>query len=267
MFATINSVQLYYSEYGNSDRLPIIFIHGFPFCSEMWKPQVNAMSSFYYCITYDVRGLGKSDVGDGQYTIDFFVDDLFALMDYLKIQKAILCGLSMGGYIAQRAIQRNPERVTGLILCNTKSEADTNQAKINRSNAIKLIKTEGIPAFAENFLKQIFSDFTYAHNPQAVELIRQIIYNTSPLGMCGVQLALACRIDTSDLLSTLQIPVLLIAGQYDSFAPPVVMEEMSKKISNSEYHILPHSAHMSNLEDTELFNKILLDFLGKHWKQ
>lgn len=263
MKTVINSHQCYLHEQGRKDGLPIIFIHGFPFSSEMWKPQLTALPADFHAVAYDIRGLGNSDVGDGQYTIELFVDDLFSLMDFLSLPSAILCGLSMGGYIAQRALQRNPERIKGLILCNTKSEADTNQAKINRARTIQLVKAQGVHVFAEGFLTQIFSEVTIQTKPEIVEQIRNIILGTSSLGLCGVQLALASRIDTTDLLPSVAIPTLLIAGQHDSFAPPAVMEAMHQSIRNSEFHVLPHSAHMSNLEDTELFNDILLNFLKK----
>src|SRR3989338_135113 len=99
----------------------VIFIHGFPFNRKLWGPQFEALSKSYRVVSYDVRGHGQSEVGDGQYSLEFFVDDLIEGMDHLKIESAVLCGLSMGGYIALRALERHPGRFKGVVLCDTKS--------------------------------------------------------------------------------------------------------------------------------------------------
>src|SRR5258708_7647613 len=114
--------------------IPIVFLHGFPFSQAMWEPQVAVLSKGQ-AVTYDIRGHGQAPVGDGLYTIELFVDDLIALLDERKIPKAILCGLSMGGYIALRAVERESHRVAGLVLADTRSEADPNEGKIKRANA------------------------------------------------------------------------------------------------------------------------------------
>src|SRR5688500_8605867 len=119
MFALINGLQLYYEDTGPAERLPLVFLHGFPFSSAMWDSQWNALKSSYRLVRYDQRGHGHTGPGDGQFPLEFLVDDLIGLLDHLKAPKAILCGLSMGGYVALRTIQRNPERVAGLVLCDT----------------------------------------------------------------------------------------------------------------------------------------------------
>jgi 3-oxoadipate enol-lactonase len=265
MTVNLNGTKIHYTEHGRTDGLPLVFLHGFPFSGDMWQPQLNFLPDWVRAIAPDIRGSGVSDVGDGQYTIDFFADDLIALLDEFHIPKAVLCGLSMGGYIAQRTLQRNPDRVEGLILCNTRSDADTNEAKINRANSMRAVKRGGIAPFAEENLKNYFSPKTLAQHPETAAFIKGIILRTSSIGFCGTQLALAGRIDTTSLLSAVGIPVLLIAGAHDVLVPAAVMETMQGKIAGSEFHILPNSAHMSNLEDTEEFNRILLEFLKKHW--
>jgi len=94
----------------------------------MWNPQIDLLKQGFRVVIYDIRGHGESDVGDGQYTMELFADDLLGLLDSLKIEKAVLCGLSMGGYIALRAVEKSEARVEGLILCDTKAEADSNEA-------------------------------------------------------------------------------------------------------------------------------------------
>src|SRR5260370_1143481 len=131
---------LFYVDEGNSKSTPVIFIHGFPFSYQMWEPQIAACKTNFRVIAYDLRGHGQSSAEDAQYSIEGHVDDLFSLLESLKIEKCVLVGLSMGGYIALRAMERSPEHFAGLVLCDTKSEADSNEAKIKRFQSIHSIK-------------------------------------------------------------------------------------------------------------------------------
>lgn len=258
---TIDRVGIEYTVDGSRTGIPVIFIHGFPFSKEMWKPQVDALGREYYIVTYDIRGHGASDVGDGQYSLEFFVDDLIALLDHLKISRAVAIGLSMGGYIALRAIERHPDRFRGLVLCDTKSEADNNEGKIRRATQMKTVKTESIQQFAECFLKNVFYEKTFTTNPIAVELIRKTIEASQPIAIAGTLLALAARTDTTASLYTIKVPTLILVGQHDAIAPPSAAHSMKDKIPNATLHTIAHAAHMSNLENSEEFNKHLLQFL------
>lgn len=227
----------------------------------MWKPQIDYLKAKYRVIAYDVRGHGNSDDGDGQYTIEFFVDDLIALLDHLKIQKATLCGLSMGGYIALRAVERNPERVASLVLCDTGPQADSNEVKIRRAANIKSVKANGVKAFADNFVKAVFAAPNLKSKPFEVEAMRKIIEANSEVGICGTLLALACRTDTSDSLDLIRVPTLIMVGEEDKVTPPKLSELMDSKISGSYFHVLSGAAHLSNIENPGDFNKYLDEFL------
>jgi 3-oxoadipate enol-lactonase len=263
MKTLLNDIAVNYNERGMPQGLPVVFIHGFPFSHEMWGPQINVMPNNILAISYDVRGHGASDGGDGQYTIDLFVDDLIALLDHLMVKKAVLCGLSMGGYIALRTFERNPDRVLGLILCDTKSEPDTDAAKIKRTVTMKAVKAEGVRAFAENFVKAIFWEKTFETNPGVIAFIKQIICTSSPRGICKTLLALASRTGTTSALSSINIPTCIIVGEHDKVTPPPDAQSMHRIIAGSELHILSHAAHMSNLENTQDFNERLMAFLKK----
>jgi 3-oxoadipate enol-lactonase len=263
MKAVVNGGEIFYVDVGVSKATPIVLIHGFPFSHEMWDPQIEALQKRFRVIAYDLRGHGKSGVGDGQYTLEFFVDDLLALLDHLKIEKAVLCGLSMGGYIALRTVERNPGRVRGLILVDTQAKADSNEAKLKRAAAIKSVKANGVKAYAEGFVKSVFAPQTFANNKAAVEKIRRIIQSNSSLGICGALLALASRTETTEALSGIKVPTLILVGEHDALTPPSASQEMRNKIPNSEIHVIPNAAHMSNLENSKEFNKQLLDFLGR----
>lgn len=259
----LNGIQLNYQERGLPQGMPVVFIHGFPFSHAMWDPQMMALPHDVRAVSYDVRGHGQSDPGDGQYTIELFVDDLIGLLDELAIKQAVICGLSMGGYIALRAVERHPERVQALVLCDTRSESDPNEGRIKRAGQMKSVKQTGSKAFAEGFVKAVFAEGTFTKNPQAIKTIQGIIEATPPLVIAGTLLALAARTDTTPALAGIKVPTLIMVGEHDALTPPAASEAMHKAIKGSELKIIPGAAHMSNLENPAAFNEHLLSFLKR----
>jgi 3-oxoadipate enol-lactonase len=240
---------------GPSSGLPVVFVHGFPFSHAMWNT--------YRTLAYDIRGHGKTEAGDGQYTIELFVDDLIEVLDDGKIGKAVFVGLSMGGYILLRLHERQPERFTGLVLCDTRSEADTDEAKIRRAGSIVAVKRDGMKAFAQNFVRSVFAAETIEKRPETVKFITSIIENNPPLGVAGTLLALASRTDTTQSLGSISVPTMILVGERDALTPVASAEALKQRIRGSELHVIPHAAHMSNLENPEVFNMRLIEFLNK----
>ncbi len=259
----LNGTRINYQERGLPQGLPIVFVHGFPFSNTMWAPQMMALPQEYRAVSFDVRGHGESDIADGQYSIEMFTDDLISLLDHLSIREAVLCGLSMGGYVALRTIERNPDRVRALILCDTRSEADSNEAKVKRAGQAKAVKTQGVKPFAESFVKAVFAPETFRQNPKVIASIQSVIESTSPLSICGTLLALAARTDTTQALADIKVPTLILVGEHDALTPPSASQAMRSHIKGSEIHIVPNAAHMSNLENPAYFNDKLLAFLKK----
>jgi len=247
MQLSVNGVKIYYTDVGPASRPTIVLIHGFPFGSEMWHSQVRALKRSYRVVAYDLRGQGRSDAGDGQFTLEFLVDDLISLLDGLKIERAILCGLSMGGYISLRATERHTDRVSGLILCDTKSEADTNDGKLARSAAIKVIKRDGVKTFAKNFLGQALCS-TSLSNQTLVNAAMKIICRNKSLGLCGTLLALAGRTDTTGFLPKILVPTLILVGDSDKITPPDFSRRMHSSIQGSELNLIADAGHFSNIE-------------------
>jgi len=264
MKAEINGAEIFYTDTGDKSATPIVLIHGFPFNSDMWRPQIDLLKDSYRVITYDVRGHGRSDVGDGQYTLEMFVDDLIALLDYLQLEKVVLCGLSMGGYIALRAVERNPERCHALILSDTTSNADSNEAKLRRAASIKTIKSTGARPYAEEFPKAVLSPHTFLKGSGVVETVKSMIQSNSTLGICGALLAMAARTETTPSLPKISVPTLILVGREDKTTPPELSEKMHQLIPNSELQIVSNAAHLSNLENPEEFNTHLHNFLTRH---
>jgi 3-oxoadipate enol-lactonase len=260
---TINGTSLHVVESGDPSGIPVIFIHGFPFSHTMWRPQLQSLPPKVRAIAYDVRGHGMSDVGDGQYSIELFVDDLMGLMDGLSIPRAALCGLSMGGYIALRAVERHADRITGLVLADTRSDADGNEAKVKRTASLKSVKADGSAAFGRNFVKAVFWEGSFSRTPDAVEMIRTVIAGNSPLGIGGTLLALAARTDTTESLNAIRVPTVILVGEHDVVTPPAAARAMHERIIGSQMFSIPDAAHMSNLENPAAFNRHLHEFLAR----
>ena len=244
---------------GDSRNLPIVFIHGFPFDHKMWNNQTEELSKEYFCVSYDIRGLGESPDGDGQYTMEMFADDLMRIIKDLKLNKPVICGLSMGGYIALRTIEKFEKKFYAAILCDTKSVADNNETKIKRADGIKKINEFGVETFVNEFVPNCFAKESLSKPFYKENLARSLGF--SPTGIKGCLLAMAGRTDTTEYLSKIKIPVLVMCGEKDKLTPPNVMEEMADKIPKSEFQVIPGAGHISPLEKPEVVNNIIKKFL------
>jgi pimeloyl-ACP methyl ester carboxylesterase len=246
---------------GNSKNKSIVFLHGFPYDHTMWEAQIDELSEKYFCITYDIRGLGESPVGDGQHTMEYFVDDLETIIDQLKLDKPILCGLSMGGYISLRALERFENKFSAVILCDTRSEADNNEGKLKRAGSIKRINTEGLAPFTKDFITSCYGDNYKKNNKDEFE--KRIAKSSAfdPIGVKGSLLAMIGRNDTTEYLNKIKIPSLIICGEFDAHTPPAVMKPLVEKITSSEFVVIKNSGHMSPIENPEEVNEAITNFL------
>lgn len=248
-------------EAGPEDGRPVVLIHGFPFSHRMWEPQLRPLSDEFRLVAYDIRGHGESPVGDGQYTIEFFVDDLFGLLDGLGIEEVVGCGLSMGGYVLLRALEREPERFGGVVLCDTRSEADTDEGRLKRVAAIRTLRSEGAAGYAEAFLPKVLAPETLDARPEVVAAVREMIEANPVEGMVGAQLAMAARTDTTDVLGRIEAPTLVIVGERDELTPPGTAREMARRIAGAGVTVVSRAGHLSNLENPGEFNEALRLFL------
>jgi 3-oxoadipate enol-lactonase len=261
MYVKVNGFGIDYIIEGPNSGIPIIFIHGFPFSKEMWRPQIAEFKKDYTVMSYDIRGHGLSDVGNGQYTIEYCVDDLFGLLDILHIPEAVIVGSSMGGYIALRAVEKNQDRFKGLVLCDTRSEDDSNEVKIKRAVNARNVKIYGMKKFANKFLPTVLTEQNVHKKTEVWRHLYDVIERNSANAMAGIMIALAGRTNSTPFLPNIKIPTLIMVGQFDELTPPSCSISMKEKISDSELHIIPNAAHMSNAENSEEFNKILRKFL------
>jgi len=241
----------------------IIFLHGFPFDQTMWKKQVEFLQKDFLCITYDIRGLGKSDPGDGQFTMEMFADDFFAIIDELHLDKPVLCGLSMGGYLAFRVLERNQKLFSAAILCDTRAESDGDMPKLKRANGIKQINAEGVEKFVEGFVPNCFSEKFKNENIEEYTTYLERSKKSNPIGVKGCLLAMQGRTSTTSFLPGLKIPTLLLCGAEDNLTPQHEMKAIAEKIPNSKYLTVPAAGHMSPIENPQFVNTAIKDFLNE----
>lgn len=260
----INNLAVY--EFGERQNPTIIFIHGFPLDYRMWENQINFLKNDYHIIAYDCRGLGQSYVGDGQYTMEAFVNDLFSIINELQLQKPVLCGLSMGGYIAFRAVEKSQDKLSGVIFCDTKPVADDNAAKLKRADAINMINVDGLEKYLEFFIPTTLCEETLKENPEIYKTLFNRAKTQNPTGVKGALFAMLSRTDSVPFLEKIEIPTLFLAGSYDKLTPPDIMKVYADKVKNSEFAIAPKAGHLAPLENPNFVNDVIKGFLDRRIK-
>ncbi len=260
-----NNISIY--QEGDPSKRTIIFVHGFPYDHSMWNDQVKFLSSSYNCISYDIRGLGESPAGDGQFTMESFVDDLEFIIDELKPVKPILCGLSMGGYLSFRAVERMESRFGGVIFCDTKPEADNNDGKLKRAASIKKINTGGLAAFVKDFVPNCFAESSVKKMRKQYENIIAKSSSFDPAGVKGCLLAMIGRNDTSGYLPNIKIPVLVLCGEKDKLTPVGSMKNFAGKIPGSKFVVISEAGHMTPIENPLAVNKAIKEFMDENFSK
>lgn len=261
LFTEVNNVIISYHDVGEGS-IPVIFLHGYPFDKSMWMRQLDDLKASNRVISYDIRGFGKSKDELSTLSIDQFTDDLMSFMDKLNIEKSIICGLSMGGYIALNATARFPERFRALILCDTQCISDTTEVKESRIAAIEQIKLNGPTVFNEKFIKSVFHPNSLKNKTELVQNIENIVFaNSKEIIIAGLS-ALADRSETCSNLNKILLPTLIICGREDKVTPMLQSEFMHEQIKGSLLKIIEDAGHLSNLEQPVDFNKHLQDFLN-----
>ena len=264
---TVNNLVVCYNDEGPQDAPVIILIHGFPFNKSMWNSQVEALENNFRVISYDVRGHGSSDSGQEVFTIELFADDLIRLMDTLKIENVVLCGLSMGGYIALNAIKNHAKRFNALILCDTNCMADTPELKAKRMKSIASITKTGLEKYADESINNLFAPESFLTIKEEIADVRTMIIKTSKESICNALHALSVRTETCDTLPDIKVPVLILVGKKDKITPSSVAQMMHEKINGSFLHIISHAGHLSNIENPYDFNEQLRMFVESVYKK
>jgi len=257
----VNEINLSYDDVGEGS-IPIVFLHGFPFDKSMWQKQLDYLKNSHRVIACDIRGFGKSIDEESHLSMDLFANDLILFIDKLDLEKVIICGLSMGGYIALNAIERFPSRFEALILCDTQCIADSHEVKAKRYKTIDEVKEYGETNFNEGFIKNVFHKDSLTNKPELVEQLRSVVFSNSKHIISQGLTALAERSETCSALPEITVPTLIICGREDVVTPLTESKFMNQQIKGSILHVINNAGHVSNLEEPRKFNKLIRDFLN-----
>ncbi|MHB9133073.1 MAG: alpha/beta fold hydrolase [Armatimonadota bacterium] len=257
MFIDLHGVAIHYEVMGSG--IPLLCLPPFPFDHRIWHQQAS-LSDMAQLILPDLRGTGKSDVTDGPYTMDLLASDMVALFDHLQIHKAVVMGVSMGAYVAFSMCDRYPERIRGLVLADTRAEADTPQQAERRRATVDGLRTTGTDIL-RNRVNDLFAASTHRERPQLVEEMQALVSEANPEGLAQETLGMAIRPDRRDLLPKIKVPVLVICGDEDTVSPCEGMMEMANAIPHAEYATIAKAGHLSPLEQPGAFNALVRNYL------
>jgi 3-oxoadipate enol-lactonase len=260
MIATVNGIRMAYHDRGRGRETVLLLIHGFPLDSRLWDAQVAGLASGVRVLAPDLRGSGRSDAPPGSYSVDQHADDLASLLDSLGIRRAVVGGLSMGGYIAFAMWRRYPERVQALILADTRAEPDSPQARANRDASAVRVREIGPAAFAEEMLPRIMAPAS-VQNPRVRNRALRMMAEQTAGGLIGALAALRDRPDSRSLLPGITVPALVIVGREDILTPPADARAMAGAIPGAQVVEVPGAGHLSPLENPRAFNAALRKFL------
>jgi 3-oxoadipate enol-lactonase len=248
-------------EAGDLRGHPVVLLHAFPMSSAMWEPQLEALKA-YRLILPDFRGFGSTALS-APWFIEHAVDDLWETLSSIGVEKAVLVGLSMGGYVALRAVEKKPARVKALVLCDTRAEADANENKIKRAAAVDFVRSRGVAPFLDPFLNDSLASKTKAEKPKVVEFLKGVALKSSPDAVMAALAALASRGDMTAALPGIKVPAAVFVGSQDKITPLPLAEFMRARIPGAELHLIPDAGHFSNAENPEAFNERLVSFLKR----
>ena len=246
---------------GDRPRGTLVLLHAFPLNARMWEPQLALAAHDWRVIAPHLRGFddGAADVPAS--TVDEYAGDVIDLLDALHVEDAVIGGLSMGGYATFAILRRAPRYVRGLILADTRSQADTPEGVAGRTRMLQLLVEKGPAAVVDEMIPKLLGASTRTNRPELADRVRALALSNPPQAIAGAIRALMTRPDSTPLLSTIHCPTLIVVGEEDTLTPPALSEEMHKGIAGSELVVIPGAGHLSSLEQPDAFNSALAAFL------
>jgi 3-oxoadipate enol-lactonase len=260
MIALRGGLEMAYDDVGVGT--PVVFLHGFPHSRALWAPQLGALLDHWRCIAPDLRGFGDS-AAEPPYSVDQYADDVAELLDSLGLSRAVIAGLSLGGYVAFAFWRRHRARVRALILADTRAAPDTEKARRKRRELIALARDRGSRAVADAQISLTVGASTRAKNPGVVDTVYHMLASASVPGIVGALEAMMARPDSTPTLATIDVPTLVIVGSEDAVVPVDEAESMSDRIAGSQLQVIDGAGHVSNLERPAAFNHVTSEFLAQ----
>jgi 3-oxoadipate enol-lactonase len=256
---SLGDVRLAYDDEGTG--APLLLVHGFPLGRWIWDGQRRALASRWRVVTPDLRGQGDSEVTEGPYAMGQLADDLIRLCDALRLERFVLGGLSLGGYVAFELWRRHPDRIRALILCDTKARADSPEERKNRQAGAELALTKGTEAIVAAQLPKLLGHTTLSSRAELCDAVRARMLRTDPRGIAATQLAMMDRPDSMATLRTITVPTLVVVGAEDATAGPAIAREMAEAIPGARLTEIEAAGHLSSVEQPEAVTAALRRFL------
>jgi pimeloyl-ACP methyl ester carboxylesterase len=258
----VRGTQIAFTEAGEGPA--VVLLHGYPFDKSMWSRQIEALAAAgFRAIAPDLRGLGETKSSSEVATMDDMARDTAASLDHLGVEEAVICGLSMGGYVAFEFMHLFPTRVLGLVLAGTRAPADNEQEKAGREQQVQTMLRAGMVPISIATSPKLLGSRTLADKPDVVKRVRAMMTRADPKGAAAAQRGMAARRDYSEDLANINVPTLVIVGREDSIRPIADAELMHRGIRDSRLEIIEDAAHMTNMEQPEVFDDALLRFLNR----
>ena len=257
----LRGIEIVYDDIGTGPA--VVLLHGYPFDRSMWREQTRFLSAHgYRGLAPDLRGLGETRFAGEIATMEDLARDVAALMDELKIDGAVVCGLSMGSYVALEFTHLFPSRVRALVLAGARAQGADETERDSREQQARRVLAEGMSFVADSMLLKLLAPRTLSEKPDIVSRVREMILRTNPRGAAAAQRGMAGRRDYSKDLSAIKAPTLILAGREDSIRKPEDSEILHRGIRDSRLEIIGDAGHLMNMEQPEAFNRALLSFLG-----
>jgi pimeloyl-ACP methyl ester carboxylesterase len=246
------------------DGTPVLLVHAFPLDSRMWQGQIDALSDRFRFIAPDLSGFGGSDAPEDAsgYSMDAWADEIAALLDELGIDKVVYVGESMGGYVAFAFLRKYRDRVSALVLADTRAEADPPEGVEKRSAQQEQVRKDGTAGLIEGLTGALLGEDTRTNKPDVVTTVKRIMDNPAA-GFVGALEAMKTRPDSTAELAAIDVPTLIVVGEHDGVTPPDAARKMHEHIGGSRLVVLPDAGHLSNLEAPDAFNGALAEFLAE----
>ena len=259
MIALCDGVEIAYDDVGTG--IPVAFIHGFPHNRSLWAPQVSGLLDRARCIAPDLRGFGDSS-RSGPFNIDQYADDVATLLGTLGVERAVVAGLSMGGYVAFAMWRRHRALVRGLVLADTRAGADSDETRAKRQALIEVARTRGSGAVADAQITGMIGKTTREKRSGMIDEVHRMLESAPVEGIVGALEAMMARPDSTPTLATIDVPTLVVVGSEDVLTPPSEAEILHREIRNSRLEVIDHAGHVSNYERPAAFNHVLSEFLA-----
>ncbi len=242
------------------DGPPIVLLHPFPANHEFWLPAAQSLLTRYRLILPDLRGHGDSDIGEAPATMRKHAEDIFRVMDDAGIDRAAFAGVSIGGYALFEFWRRHRDRVSALVLCNTKAQADSPEARSARLQSATEIMERGTEPFFETMIPKLLGETTRNTRPDLVQGALRMMRKMAAEDLAMVQRGMAERPDSVATLKTIGVPILIVTGEEDLFAGAAEAELMRQNIPGSKVKIIPKAGHYSAWERPKEVGELLREF-------